>query len=184
MDHAEAIRSQIQELEAEVRKDPRLAAIEHLNAALSLLEGIGAAQVGYADTRASPDAHVQNGAAALLAQSQPVSALRPDTKIRRFYDMVGRHIDEHGPTHRTVLVQVLTEGGLMDGLKAPLSALATSMNTLREHFVSDGHGTFRRREGAPTTVMPIWNKKDENDILPASSPQGEPGADDPGPIPT
>jgi hypothetical protein len=186
MDHSEAIRSQIRELEAEVRKDPRLAVIEHLKAALSLLEGMGAAAAVRPDTRANPDAPTQNGAAA--SPSQPATAPRSDTKIRRFYDTVGRHIDEHGPTHRTALVQMLTEASLMDGIKDPLSALATTMNTLREYFVSDGHGTFRRREGAPRELVPLWTKKGgtkkgNRRTLSMSSPQGEPGADDPGPIP-
>jgi hypothetical protein len=87
--------------------------------------------------------------------------------------VVGRYVDEHGPTHRLVLTQQLRDAGLMEGVKNPLTAFATSMHTLRDYFESDGFGTWRRREGAPTEIVPIWTKKANGLGLPTSSPQGE-----------
>ena len=106
---------------------------------------------------------------------QSALAARPDSKIKRTHDAVGRYIDEHGPTHRRILVGMLREVGLMDGVKNPITAFSTSMHTLKDYFVSDGQGTFRRREGAPSEVVPVWTKKREGPGLPTSSPKGETG---------
>ena len=177
MSHTAAIRTQIQALEAEVRRDPRMVAIEHLKAALSILEDAGAAPTGGSSMPGVEDAPART----VPQQSAP--AARPDSKIKRTHDVVGRYIDEHGPTHRGVLVAMLVESGLMEGVKNPITAFSTSMHTLRDHFVSDGHGTFRRREGAPNEVVPVWTKKREGPGLPTSSAQAETGGVAP-PVPS
>ncbi len=172
MEHTVAIRAQIAELEAEVRKDPRFVALDHLRMALSALEG------GMKDGRDSsilqPDIDMpRQGGSKKPPQIWTGSGPREDSKIKRTHSAVGQFIDAHGPSHRAILVQALTDAGLMDGIKNPLTSFSTSMHTLRDYFVSDGHGTFRRREGAPTDVIPTWSKKGEGESLPTSSPQGE-----------
>lgn len=159
MTHSNAIRTQIQELEDEVRKDPRVTAIQHLRAALAALEGIGTVvETPISQTVDRP--HVQDEPRKVLPGS-----VRKVSKIGRIRGIVDQYLFEHGPTHRSVLVNVLTDAGLNQGVKNPLTAFATSMHTLKDNFVSDGQGTFRRREGAED--IPI------NHLT--SSPQGETG---------
>ena len=177
MTHLDAIRTQIEELEAEVRRDPRIAAIGHLKAALALLEGASVPQL---DLGPSAENTVTDLRTAALEKLRGISAARSESKAKRFHDIVGRYIDDHGPTHRVILVQRLTEAGLMEGIKNHFVSFATTMNTLREHFVSDGKGTYTRREGAPSEVVPIWAKKNDGPRLVERSPQGEAGDDDPG----
>jgi len=182
MSHASAIRSQIEELEAEVRKDPRVEVIEHLKAALSILEGVETLTVSSPDAKDHPVGIAKSDLEKTRRSftSPPVGTARSDSKIKRTHDVVARHIDAHGPTHRVQLVQALIAAGLMERVKNPLTGFSTSMHTLREYFVSDGHGTFRRREGAPPEVVPIWTKKHEGAGLLTSSAQAETGARDPG----
>jgi hypothetical protein len=172
MTHAEAIRTQIQEIEAEVRKDPRLIAIEHLKAALRALEGVEVPREADVDER-DASFFVPLSPATRAALPRQIAPAREESKIKRTADIVGRYVDEHGPTHRLVLVKALTEAGLMEGVKNPPTALATSMHTLRDYFTSNGFGTWRRREGAPTEIVPIWTKKAHGNGLHASSPNGE-----------
>ena len=171
MSYTLAIRTQIQALEAEVRKDPRVAAIEHLKAALSILEG---AEAPHAGAEVMPPRTVAH---------QPTPPARPDSKIKRTHDAVGRYIDDHGPTHRRILVEMLREAGLMEGVKNPITAFSTSMHTLKVYFVSDGQGTFRRREGAPSEVVVAWTKRHEGRSPLTSSAQAETGGVAP-PVPS
>ncbi len=140
MTHTDAIRSQIHELEEEVRKDPRVAAIQHLKAALAALEATCPVVV-VPEIKETPQPP-----APMQTRKPATGTIRKESKIARIGQIVDRYLAEHGPTHRSVLVGVLTEAGLNEGVKNPLTAFATSMHTLKEFFVSDGQGTFRRRE--------------------------------------
>ena len=172
MDHAAAIRDQIAELEADIRKDPRLTVITILRTALSILDGDGTPTSMRVNVQGSPGS-VMPTTATVPSHPRTQGAQRPISKIKQTHDMVGKYLDEHGATHRLVLVQMLTDVGMMTGIRNPLTSFATSMHTLKDHFISDGRGTFRRREGAPGEVSPIWSKKDEGPGLPTSSPEGE-----------
>jgi hypothetical protein len=146
MNHIDAIRAQIRVLEDEVRKDPRVSAIQHLKAALAALEGVPSVALNSVEQLAEATLTAQR------ATPRPGS-IRKDSKIKRIGDLVGNYVDEHGPTHRSVLVKMLGEAGLNEGVKNPLTAFATSMHTLKEDFVSDGQGTFRRRESEPSDIL-------------------------------
>lgn len=172
-DFAKAIREQLTVLEADVahNPDPRLVTIQHLQAALAYYENsTDQNKAGSFLGRNVPKAvamevapHRQSDP---LCRSDASGTSRPakvESKINRIYEAVGSHIDKYGPTHRKDLVQMLTELGIMGGENHPLSAFATSMHTLRNNFVSDGKGVFRRADGAPNIFAPDWRKKHDQE---------------------
>jgi hypothetical protein len=142
MTHTDAIRAQILELEAEVNRDPRILAIQHLKAALTALGGGLVDTVHFAAHNTKLSDRVQDKHRSPIK----VGLVKKNSKINQISELVGHYIDQHGPTHRSVLVKVLDDAGLNEGLKNPLRAFGTSMHTLKASFASDGMGTFRRRE--------------------------------------
>ena len=157
MDHAAAIRTQIQELEAEVQRDPRQIAIGHLRAALLVLEGGSLSPVVHRNGRDFHVPVVHDGA----RPDRPRMLIPPreGSQIKQVYNAVGAYIDANGPTHRAELLKALQAIGLFSTRANPVTALTTSLNSLKEYFVSDGAGTFRRRDGAPTEFTISWSKK-------------------------
>lgn len=174
MTHTDTIRMQLEELKAEIRNDPRSIAIRHLTAALAALEGNESSSELRLEEMGTPLTHTVR--METPARRAPIVATKRDnSKIKRIYRIVGAYIDEHGPTHRLVLVNALISSGLMDGLKNPQMVFSTSMSTLKGYFVSDGAGTWQRREGAPEEVIPVWSKQKGSTILPDGSRKGKPG---------
>lgn len=150
MNHAQVIRAQILELEAEVQNDPRLVAISHLKAALAAIEGVGAVT---SPSVAHTSAAVAERADMHGSTHQP-AMLQAATKRAQFFDTMGEYIDMNGPTHRAVLTDVMVAAGIIDqNNKNPLNAFATRAYEFRHIFESDGKGTFWRRAHALENVV-------------------------------
>jgi hypothetical protein len=159
MEVTAALRAQIAALEAELRNDPRLAALAHMRAALSLLGNNGSTGNSVHTAPQIFDLNISDNLKRIIPEAgglfRPVKAIKRTNRIKQVHHVVASYLDECGPTHRKALIKLLADKGLMDGIKSPETSFSTSMYTLREHFESNGRGMFSHRRGAPKAFAPV-----------------------------
>jgi hypothetical protein len=130
-----ALKAEIEQLEAEIRSDPRHRKLQRLRETLAEYEPRG--------TVHQDQPNPVNGSPAVGA-----GALRR-TKEDRMKAALTQLLKEEGPQHRKVLLEHLQRVGLMGNEKNPMANFAAYLSNWKDLFEPDGRGVWRLRESAP-----------------------------------
>ena len=115
-----ALKLELQQIEAQLAKDPAFRRAARIRELLADYEGVEAAT----EVRATP--------------RQPISK---GTKFQRIRDELTRLMTTHGSVHRKVLLDQLVAAGLMGSEKDPMASLAHFLTT-SGYFKNDGAGNW------------------------------------------
>jgi hypothetical protein len=127
-----ALKAEIEQLEAEIRDDPRHRKLQRLRETLAEYEPRGMVH---------QDQPIPvNGSAAVVA-----GALGR-TKESRMKAALTQLLKDHGPQHRKVLLEHLQRQGLMANEKNPMANFAAYLSNWKDIFEPDGKGVWRLRE--------------------------------------
>jgi hypothetical protein len=125
------IKSEIAELESDIRKnpDPRVRKIERLRSTLAEYE---------------PGAYVpqSNGKTAPLDPG-----LLAKTKVARMKGYIDGALQNRLKVHRKSLLEGLIANGIMGKEANPMQALAIFLSSNKDDYESDGEGNYSRRGG-------------------------------------
>jgi hypothetical protein len=124
---AAAIKTEIAELEAEFRADPRYSKLQYLRQLLALYEPGPARQ----------SAPGGNGAAHADAAATKEERIRLELRVWMR--------TQGGTVHRLAALQHLLDRGLMGHEKDPMANLAAYMSHWKDEFASDGAGNWSLR---------------------------------------
>jgi hypothetical protein len=129
----QTLRLELAELEAELQA--RHQKIQRIKDLLALYE--------------MPPGQQQSGNAAPATQRNGSGAPSSNlTKTERMEESILQLLSANGEMHRRVILDYLTDHGIMGGEKNPIGHLAAFLSERRGLFISDGRGNFRLTESA------------------------------------
>jgi hypothetical protein len=149
-----ALKSEIAELEADIRAnpDPRVRKLQHLRATLAEYEPVpastqsGFAAVEFAPVQSSvPNLPRSNGNGSFPAVAGPAAA----TKAARMKGYIDGVLHSAGKVHRKELLEGLITAKIMGSEKNPMQALAIFLSSHRDDYEFDGHGNYSLRVEGP-----------------------------------
>jgi hypothetical protein len=135
-DFVPALKSEIAELEGDIRDnpDPRIRKLERLRSTLAEYE-----PVDYVPQ--------SNGKTAPLEPLPAAPGAKAATKAARMKGYIDGVLHGHLKIHRKSLLEGLIANGIMGKEADPMQALAIFLSSNKDDYKSDGEGNYSRREG-------------------------------------
>jgi hypothetical protein len=140
-----ALERELHRLESELRDDPRFRRINQIRALLADYQN----GTGNAPVFPSPTVHYS---IPTPASSRRVKRIRLSkaTSVRM---AVQQFLQEHGTTHRSVLLKSLIDQKILGREKNPMAALAAYLSDFKNYFEPDGRGNFSLKKSPSEGVV-------------------------------